>query len=61
MTPKEHRPLNALCQKIQHEKDPQKFDAYVRELGDLLDEKEKAIRQSWKNDPFVTKLRAKAS
>jgi hypothetical protein len=35
MTPIQDKRLSAWCQKIQDERDPQKFDAYVRELSDL--------------------------
>jgi hypothetical protein len=61
MPPKPDPRLNRLCQKVQDEKNPQKFDEYVRELADLLDKREQMIRQAWKADPSVTKPKAKAS
>ena len=36
MTPKEYERLNWLCNRIQNENDPKKFDKLVTELNDLL-------------------------
>lgn len=55
MTPEEQEQLNALCQRVTEEKNPEKFDEAVRQLNDLLDKKVGRIREMWKADPFVTK------
>lgn len=44
MTPEERTRLDQLCALIKQEQDPKKFEEYIRELNDLLDEKRERIR-----------------
>lgn len=39
MTPEERDRMNAICQRIQEEKNPAVFDELVRQLNDLIDAK----------------------
>ena len=55
MTPEEREQLNALCKRVQEEKDPVKFGVCVHELNALLEAKERRIHEVWKQDPFVVK------
>jgi hypothetical protein len=48
MTPEETERMNQLCAQIKTEKDPQKFDALVRELNDLLEQKHERIHPDHK-------------
>lgn len=48
MTPEERERFEWLCKKIQVEDDPEKFDAYVRELKELLDAKHERIHPQHK-------------
>jgi len=43
MTPKERERMNWLCNRIQEEKEPNKFDDLVRELNALLEAKHERI------------------
>lgn len=56
MNPEERERMNALCKRIQEEKDPKVFEQLLRELNALLETHETDIHESWKKDPFVTKL-----
>lgn len=44
MTPEERTRLDELCALIEKERDPKRFDEYVQQLNDLLDEKRGRIR-----------------
>lgn len=55
MSPEDRELLNDLCIHIQEEKDPRKFERYLRELNELVEEKERRIREEWKRDPLVEK------
>lgn len=61
MSPEEQEQLNALCQRVKEEKNPEKFDEAVRQLNDLLDKKVERIHEMWRADPFVTKQRTRPS
>jgi hypothetical protein len=43
MTPEERKQMNWLCLRIQDEKDPKTFDRLVRELNELLEQKQGRI------------------
>ena len=51
MTPEERERFVWLCQQVQTEKDPKKFDQYVRELNDLLEAKHRRIHPEHKATP----------
>ncbi len=48
MTPEERERFEWLCKQIQAEDDPDKFDAYVRQLNELLDTKHQRIHPEHK-------------
>jgi hypothetical protein len=48
MNPKERERMNWLCLRIQDEKDPNAFDALVRELNELLEAKHERIHPEHK-------------
>ena len=56
MTSQQLERMDSLCRQIAIEKDPKIFDALVRELNEMLEVKERQIRDQWQRDPFVTKL-----
>jgi hypothetical protein len=43
MTSEERHNMNALCARIQDEKDPKVFDELIRELNELFEEKHERI------------------
>jgi hypothetical protein len=48
MTPDQRERLNDLCTRVNYERDPAKFDQYLRELDELLqllEQKEAQIRK----------------
>jgi hypothetical protein len=53
MTPEERWRFNDLCNKVQIEQDPKKFDEYVRELNELLEAKERRFKEDAKKDPLL--------
>lgn len=55
MTPDYEERLQHLCNRVQQELDPAKFDLYVRELNELLERKERRVRKEWLQDPLVEK------
>lgn len=50
MTAEERSHLNYLCEKIATEKDGVRFDAFVKELLQLLERKHKRIHPAQEND-----------
>jgi hypothetical protein len=48
MTPEERERFEWLCKQVETEKDPKKFDQYVRELNDLLEAKHERIHPEHK-------------
>lgn len=56
MNPEEHERMNALCTRIQQEKDTKVLGDLLKELNALLKSQERQIHEEWKKDPFVTKL-----
>jgi hypothetical protein len=50
MTPEEREEMDRLCKLVATEKDPTKFDQYVRQLNDLLEEKHKRIHPEHTRD-----------
>jgi hypothetical protein len=50
MTPQERERMNWLCNHIQDEKDPEKFDELVHELNDLLEAKHQRIHPAHKTN-----------
>ncbi|HEX3822111.1 MAG TPA: hypothetical protein VHW45_17405 [Candidatus Sulfotelmatobacter sp.] len=48
MTPDEREKMNTLCGKIATEQNPEKFDALVKELNDLLEHKHERIHPEHK-------------
>jgi hypothetical protein len=63
MTPEEREEMNRLCELIQTEKDPNKFDNLVRELNNLLEAKHERIHPGhhwlapYPSDPLRPDLR----
>ena len=51
MTDEERAEMERLCKLIAVEKDPTKFDAYVRHLNDLLEVKHARIHPEHKTKP----------
>jgi len=51
MTSEERERMNWLCNRIQNEKDPEKFDALVQELNELLEQKHSRIHPEHKTKP----------
>jgi hypothetical protein len=46
MTAEERARMNELCALIQQERDPKRFEEYVRQLNELLDDKRVRITPS---------------
>jgi hypothetical protein len=51
MTREDEERFEWLCRQVQTEKDPEKFDLYVRELNDLLEAKHERIHQEQDAQP----------
>lgn len=50
MTPEERERFEWLCKQVETEKDPKKFDQYVRELNDVLEAKHERIHSKHKSN-----------
>ena len=53
MSPEERERMNQLCMLIQNERDPDKFGEFVRQLNELLEEKERRFAEDQKKDPLL--------